>query len=451
MKCLCARSATLLILLGALNSRAWCQDTEPHLVPVPPVPAISSGYPVARVAATDGLWGDVQISPVQMQPGPLQSPAQLSPMQKESPVISPDYSDALKGSCESCSTCLGGGMNCWHNHYIYANALVMTALKSCEFVTSVDDVSGAARLNYGGHEFGNIWRGGFEIGAGWCFGGGGGSAPNCALELVYWGLFPTDSRVRSFNDLSSTIDFGDLDYNGTNASAAFTNAQAQAIHHSFGFNSIEANLVGNSWGGGPFGCGMCGCGGARSSSPWGFGYTAGFRYINFFDRFLYSSSPTSNLATDPAALNYLVATTNNLFGFQLGAGLSYCCAQRFTLYVIGKAGIYDNSVTTLQRVYGLQGAAVINNGAFAGQTFDVRTPARGTLATSGQIDLGGRWAINNSWSVNAGYRVLGLAGVATTDVNIHNNNFHDVDGVASASRCGSLLLHGVYAGAVYCW
>jgi Putative beta barrel porin-7 (BBP7) len=455
MKCLCARSATLLILLGALNSRAWCQDTEPNLVPVPPMPAIGNGYgyQVTRAAATDGLWGELQISPVQMspiQPSPLQSPAQLSPMQKDSPVISPDYSDALKGGYESCSTCMGGGINCWHNHYIYANALVMSALKPCEFVTSVDDVSGAPRLNYGSSEFGNIWRGGFEIGAGWCFGGGGGGCgPNCALELVYWGLFPTASRVRSFDNLSSTIDFGDLDYNGTNANAAFTNAEAQAIQHSFGFNSVEANLVGNSWGGGPFGCGMCGCG--SGGGRWGFGYTAGFRYINFFDRFLYSSSPTFDLATDPAALNYLVATTNNLFGFQLGAGLSYCCGQRFTLYVIGKAGVYDNSVTALQRVYGTQGAAVINNGAFAGQDFDVRTAPKSMLATSGQIDLGGRWMINNCWTANFGYRVLGLAGVATTDTNIHTQNFHDVDGVASTSRCGSVLLHGVYAGAVYCW
>src|SRR5262249_6119504 len=177
----------------------------------------------------------------------------------------------------------------------------------------------------------------------------------------------------------------------------------------------------------------------------------GFRYINFFDRFVFSSSPTSFTLTDPAALNYMVATTNNLFGFQLGGGISYCVTNRLTAYVIGKAGVYDNSVTALQRVYGTQGAAVINNGNFAGQPFDVRTAPIATLATSGQIDLGGRWMITDHWTANFGYRVLGLAGVATSDVNIHTQNFHDVDGVAFTSRCGSALLHGVYAGAVYCW
>jgi hypothetical protein len=419
------------------------------------MPAIGNGYgyPVTRAAVTDGLWGQEQISPVQS--APMQSPAQLSPMQS-SPVISNDYSEALKGGYDSCTTCMGGGMNCCHNHYIYANALAMSLTKQCGFVPSVDSVTGNQRLNFCNTEFGNIWRGGFEIGAGWCLGGGCGSggcgscSPTCALELVYWGLFPTTSRIHSFDNLNSTIDFGDLDYNGANANAAFNNAQLQQVAHSWNFNSVEANIVGNCNGWGPFGCGMCGCCRGSGGGPWGFGYTAGFRYLNFSDRFVFSSSPTFDL-NDPAAANYLVATNNNLFGFQLGGGISFCITNRLTAYVIGKAGVYDNSVTALQRVYGTQGNAVINNGSFAGQDFVVRTAPLATLATSGQIDLGGRWAITNNWTANFGYRVLGLAGVATTDVNIHTQNFHDVNGIAFTSRCGSVVLHGVYAGAVYCW
>src|SRR5438552_2211735 len=107
MKCRCARGASLLILLATLTSRAWCQDTGlPSLVPYPPMPAIGNGYPVARAAASDGLWGQEPISPVQGIPS--QTPAQLSPMSKDQ-NISPDYSDALKGGYESSPTCLGGG------------------------------------------------------------------------------------------------------------------------------------------------------------------------------------------------------------------------------------------------------------------------------------------------------------------------------------------------------
>jgi hypothetical protein len=70
---------------------------------------------------------------------------------------------------------------------------------------------------------------------------------------------------------------------------------------------------------------------------------------------------------------------------------------------------------------------------------------------SGQIDLGGRWAINDAWSANFGYRVLGLSGVATTEANFQQANFHDMDGMAFLERSGSLLLHGAYLGATYCW
>jgi hypothetical protein len=94
---------------------------------------------------------------------------------------------------------------------------------------------------------------------------------------------------------------------------------------------------------------------------------------------------------------------------------------------------------------------VINNGPYTGQDFVVRTANRSTFAMSGQIDLGGRWAITNNWSANFGYRVLALAGVATADDNFQQSQFHDVDGVAFFNRSGSFLIHGAYAGATYCF
>src|SRR5436190_10464662 len=451
MMCHSARGASLAILLAALTSTAWCQDTGlPSLFPLPPLPPVANGYAVARTAANDALWGQAEPSPVQTTPP--QSPEPIPPGQA---TLSPDYADAMKGGYDSGTAGIGspcGGANCCHHHYVFANVLTMSHVKAGGFVPSVDTVTGDQRLNFCNSEFGNIWRGGFEVGAGWCFGGGCGSCgccPTCAMELVYWGLMPTQSSVHSFDNMNSTIDFGDLTYNGANANAAFNNAEAQRISNSWGFNSVEANIVGNCCGRGPFGCGMCGCCGSNGG-PWGFGYTAGFRYMNIFDRFIYSSSPTFDFQ-DPTAANYLVATTNNPFGFQLGAGLRYCVTNRFTAYAIGKAGIYDNSVTALQRVYGTQGNAVILNGPNAGQDFVVRTAPLATLATSAQLDLGGRWAVTNNWSVNAGYRVLGVAGVATTDTNIHTQNFHDVDGIAFTNRMGNFLIHGVFAGAVYCW
>jgi len=457
MKCHSARGASLAILLAALTSTAWCQDTGlPNLFPLPPLPAVGNGYAVAPAAGTDALWGQAELSPVQTSP--LQSPEQIP---KGQSFLGTDFSDAMKGGYGGGSAGIGGpcgGSNCCHNHYVYANALIMSHLKPGGFVTSVDSATFGQRINFCNREFGNLWNGGFEVGTGWCFGGGCGGCGGCgccntnAIELVYWGIFPSTPSVHARDNINSTIDFGDLTYNGASANNAFQNAEFQRVQDSFSFNSVEANLVGNSWNGGPFGCGMCGGCNSRGGSPWGFGYIAGFRYLNFSERFLFSSDPTGfAINGDPAELNYLVQVNNNLFGFQLGGGLSYCVTNRLTAYAIGKAGIYDNHVTALQRVYGTLGNAIINNGPNAGQDFVVRTAGRETLGISGQFDLGGRWAITNSWSANFGYRVLGLAGVATSDVNVQRSQFHDVDGIATVQRTGSFLLHGLFAGATYCW
>jgi hypothetical protein len=465
MKCHSARGASLAILLAALSSTAWCQDARPNLFPLPPLPPIGNGYAVVPAAANDALWGQAEISPLQTAPlqspkeqiGPLQAPPipQVPQVQKDHTVLSPDYVDAMKGSYDSCTSGVGspcGGACCGHGCYVFANALVMSALKPGGFVTSVDEFDGYQRLNFCNQEFGKLWAGGFEIGAGWCLGGGCGCCNNTAIEMVYWGVFPSTQTIRARENVTSTIDFGDLDYDGLNANFFFTDSRTQQVAWGYNFNSVEVNLVGNSWCGGPFGCGMCGgcCG--NGGSPWGFGYIAGFRYINFSDQFLFSSDPSGNYINgDPEELNYAVACTNNLYGFQLGAGLSYCVTDRFTAYCISKYGVYGNSVTALQKVYGGFGTATILNGPNTNEDFDVRTAPRATLGLAGQFDLGGRWSVTDNWSVNFGYRVLGLAGVATTDVNIRNNNFHDVDGIAAVQRNGSFLLHGAFAGATFCW
>ena len=48
------------------------------------------------------------------------------------------------------------------------------------FVTSVDSVTGDARVFFCNREFGNLWHGGFEVGTGWCLGGGCGGCGGCA-------------------------------------------------------------------------------------------------------------------------------------------------------------------------------------------------------------------------------------------------------------------------------
>ncbi len=463
-----ARCASLAIVLAALTN-GWCQDTRPSsYFPVPPLPPIGNGYPIRQTAAEFEAWGPHELSPVQTGPiqspkqgpqqtpmqGPVQSPIQSAVEIPKESLMSPDYYGAMKGDYSGCDSCSSpcGGCNCCHNYYVFANALLMTQSRQGGFVTSVDDTTGAQRLNFCSQNLNNLWNGGFEIGGGMCFGCGCGSCAPNALEVIYWGVFPASRTISAVNGLNSTIDFSELTYNGASANVPFTSSALQQTTYSYNFNSFEANLVGSSWNGGPFGClGRCGCCNGNGCSPWGFGWVAGFRYINFSEGFLFSADPNdTRINGDVDELNYAVALTNNLFGFQVGGGLSYCVTNRLQAYVIGKFGIYDNHVNQLQKVYGTAGTAVANTGIYPNAPFDIHS-TRDAFATAGQFDLGGRWAITNNWSANFGYRVLGLAGVATVDGNVRHGQFADYDGVGVMSRNGNFILHGAFAGVTYCW
>jgi hypothetical protein len=439
MKSTSARGACLAILLASLTSTVWCQDLgTPSLLPLPPMTGASSGYPVAPASAYDAIWGQPEPSPMP-QVGNVQAPSQST--------LGSDYFNAMKGGYGGAGTSCGPA-GCCSNHYVYANALIMTHIKQGGFVPTVDSGTGNAALFFCQPEFGGLWHGGMEVGTGWCF----GCNCNSALEFVYWGLWPSTGVATARGNLNSTIDFGDLDYGGGNANLLFQNALVQQVQYGFNFNSVEINLVGNGCCGGPFGCAMCGCNNyGRTGSPWGFGYVAGFRYINFSEQWLYRTDTTDfNFNGDPTELNYRMSLNNNLFGFQLGGGISYTVTNRLTAYSIAKFGIYDNHVTQYQTVYGTLGTATINNGPFAGQPFAVRSTDN-VFAGAGQFDLGGRWAVANNWSLNFGYRVLALAGVAISETNAIHNQFQNVAGIASQQTTGSFILHGGYLGATYCW
>ena len=444
MRFFCARSATVSMLTGAimlasLAGTLGAQDPgRPSLLPLPPLPSAPVGAGVSRTAATDSLWGQPEPSPI----------PQVAPPGAE--IMGPQYYEAMKGGYEGgCTTCTSGAcapVGC-HNQYVYANALLMTHVKQGGFVPGIDSVTGNAELFFCQPEFNNLWHGGFEIGTGWCF----GCNCNNALEAVYWGIYPATGSALARGSLNSTIDFGDLTYDGANANTFYTNSTIQEVRYGFNFHSLETNIVGNGLCGGPFGCGQCGCCLGQSGSPWGFGWTAGFRYINFSEQFLYRADTADfDFNGDPTELNYGMGLNNNLFGFQLGGGLSYCVSDSLSGYAIAKFGIYDNWVTTSQTVYGTQGRAVINNGPFVGDEFDVRSDDN-VFSCAGQFDLGGRYAINNDWSMNFGWRVMALSGVAISEVNVIDDQFQNVNGIASQQTTGSFIMHGGYVGATYCW
>jgi hypothetical protein len=410
-----------------------------------PIP-LAGAYPVSQVAAGD-------LSSSATQPAGQQGLSDLPPPSptnkglQQSPAPANDYQAAMKGGWESCtggvpSTC--GAAGCGPRKYVYANGLVMTRIQSGGFVASTD-AGGDPALSFDSSEFGNLWHGGFELGTGWCFGCNG----NRGIEVVYWGLYAGPATVAAEGTLDSLIDLGDIDYDGGDGNAIFDGAATHRLLFDHGLHSVEVNLLGNY--GGPLGCGRVGHCGTGCGERWGFGWLAGFRYINYTEDWLFSADVDDNVFDDDAdQLNYEVDLQNNLYGFQLGVGFDYCIAPAFQAYVIGKAGIFGNDIAMQQRIYGSGGPATLNSGLSSGSQYDIAA-SDFDLAMASQIDIGGRYAINQSWSLDFGWRVLALSGVAISEDNVAQGNLQNVAGASDIQTAGSLILHGGYAGLTYAW
>lgn len=444
-----ARGVASALVLASLATTALAQDAGmPSLLPLPPAyPA----YPVTQTAATDMLWGHQETSPAPTPAEDLPNPSNKG----EQSVIGHDYQNAMYGGYDGCEGGACGPAGCCNNFYVYGNVLFMTREKRGGFVTSIDSVTFEPRLFFCSPNFGDLWYGGFEVGGGWCLNGCqdpcGGCNSCCgttALEVVYWGLFPDRHENGPTDPLLSMIDFADLNYNAANLNAIFDGAEMHRIQFGYDINSVEVQLVGNSMTGGPFGCGRtAGCGGPR----FGFGWMAGFRYIDYSENFLFSTDfDDQTFDGDDDEAHYQVDLDNDLVGFQIGTGISYCVTQNIQAYALGRVGIYNNHVRQFQQIYGEAGPVTINNGPNTGEIFSV-TSQKDELAVCGQFDFGARWNLNRSWSLDLGYRVVGLSGVAIAEDNVQQENFQNLEGIADIQTQGSVLLHGGYAGATYSW
>jgi hypothetical protein len=112
-----------------------------------------------------------------------------------------------------------------------------------------------------------------------------------------------------------------------------------------------------------------------------------------------------------------------------------------------KTGLFANVIDHKSVISGLAGPAVIDNGPNAGRRFLVDN-GNTDVAFLAEMNMGLRWAVTCRWSVNAGYRVFGISGVALPT----NQIYHDLRGiqdVQTIDTSGALLLHGGYAGVEY--
>jgi Putative beta barrel porin-7 (BBP7) len=289
------------------------------------------------------------------------------------------------------------------------------------------------------------FSGGVEVNVGRAFGCG-----DWGLGFTYWGIYPSSQQDDIYNTnypISTYLDFGSLNYNGNPGTNYWNNVFHQRIVTNQQINSVELNVLGNC------GCGLWGCTscmGCQCGPRLGTGWMMGLRYFQANDNFnFYSDNADNVLDGSVNEIQYALRTRNNLLGFQIAGGLNYRVFNCFSLYGTSKAGIYGNHAIVNQAVYGSAGDATINNGAFSGTGYRFQS-SQTNLAFLGQLDLGGHYQVNKCWSIDGGYRLVGVTGLALTDGQIPGNFAY----LSDAQRVNSgdcLLLHGGYVGATYCW
>ncbi len=443
---LCACAALgLALAAGSIHAQQYV--AEPSYLPQP----AANRYQIEPVGYRDRYQpGENLPSPSDRAPAP---PAEAAPPMASDPPSA--YQQAMQDNWGDGAVCsdgsCGGGCGACPTWYAYGGGVFMSRGHRHGYATSFDQNTGVELITTCDVDMG--WAGGFEATLGRTFGNG------CwALEGTYWGLFPgtNEASVYGANDIATNYDFSTLDYDDGVFSGPISGWFNNASHHRLQtFNeihSVEVNVLGSTWGAGMQGCGQCGSGygGFNPCSRWGGSWLAGIRYFQFDDGFLFSSDEFDDgFDGDPNEVHYEVRMKNRLVGFQFGGGLTYRVNPCWTFYGLGKAGVYGNNIDQVQQVYGANGYALINSGAWAGETLHVHSQAT-ELAMLAQFDLGARWQINCNWSLKFGYRVVGVSGVALS-FDQAPADFSNVDDIANIDPNGSLLLHGGYAGLEFCW
>jgi hypothetical protein len=369
-----------------------------------------------------------------------------------------DGSASCGGSSCGDYGCGTGGCN--GGWFGYAGGLIMTRANTCGRALSYN-AAGYQVLNTNQVE--QPWMGGVEVAFGKWF-----CCCRVGMEVVYWSLFPSQ---QSFDysgapGMYSALDFTGVTYNGTPVNNYWHNAQRQYLRRDNSFYNIEVNLIGNAWnfggccGGGGYiagygGGGCCDDACYQNCSNYGgscltVGWLAGVRYFDFIDNLYYASSTNDTVLNGTVdEMFYANNVHNQLLGFQMGGYMSYQFACRWSVYGGAKGGIFNNHASLYQRLYGVNGNDMISSGPYAGHAAMANSSAN-SLAALGQLDVGLRWQATCHLAFRAGYRIVGISGVALSD-DQYLYNYRDYSMYKDINTCGSLILHGAYAGGEFCW
>ena len=249
-------------------------------------------------------------------------------------------------------------------------------------------------------------------------------------EVRYWGLDESDRE--DFGSARTHLrGLDDVFHSPSNSTvkSIFDNADNLTLDRTTRINSLAFNLLRN---GGKyksrFGCGN-------------FELLAGFRIFQFDEDLQFAANNSTRF---PRRLEYALETENLLTGFQVGCRNEVCLGKRLRLTGGSNVGVFNNRVNTRQRIFDETGfESTINQGTsfnFEDQKDDV--------AFLGEFNVGLVYPVSHKLRLIAGYKVVGVAGVALAADQIPRD-FRDERALQTANSNGSLLLHGFTYGAEF--
>ena len=176
----------------------------------------------------------------------------------------------------------------------------------------------------------------------------------------------------------------------------------------------------------------------------------GVRWFRFQDSLEYAASANDTVFNNGADdFYYRNGVTNDLVGFQFGSLATWCTGTRLNLFGGTNFGVYGNHIdaSTFAGTATQTARIMSPNLAFDDRPYDYSSTLN-DVALLGEGTLGAGLRISQGWTANVGYRLVGVAGVATAVGQIPRD-FADGTQITRINNNHSLLLHGISIGANY--
>lgn len=226
----------------------------------------------------------------------------------------------------------------------------------------------------------------------------------------------------------------------------FTGAESSFVQYDSRFNSFELNYSASTRLGRdrmemlPSGQWV-----RRANSGFTYQFLAGARYIDLTENLDWTANNISNnvptTPLDGETGSYLIRTSNDIFGVQLGFGAAYG-GPRFSLSSLTKFGILANDIKTRSSV-------TFTDPTTGDQRTDLNfsnANRADTLTLMTEFSVVGRYHIRPNLSWRTGYHLLYITATALAP---HQIDFEPND--ASIASTGDVFYHGISTGLDFYW